>query len=482
MKCDGSPNPGPRRLRRRPAKLAIAVVIAVVALVSCLLCTSTPVTEPTEAVGATTQINVRHYGAKGNGSANDTQAFVAAMRAAVNKGLRLYVPKGTYSVSRLVLPTGLVMEGAGSSRSRIKGQVVFGSRQTISGLRLGRAGYSTHGGYGAHDTTFVDCRFRGGGGRAGSINAPVIALGYGANVSRITFRRCRVERNLGRENRRITNCYNNVTVLEQGPRGQGHMDSITFIGCHVGVSNGRTDIPRNIGSPRAGLECYTWHGGDKIAAHGWSNLKVIDCVFEATDSFCIDLADYPLPSGERASGPALISGCTLKGGGYNDGIYGYTICCEAPKGVTIENNVIYRARDHALHVTGSGGQLSSGYVIRNNVFALDVANGVIPEPASSYYSHVHIMGPSHTFTGNTITTNRGGLLLELQNCTNCTVSGNTLNELRTSNPPWALNIWDTRGCVISGNTFRTAASTNPVIHYQGTNTNNTLTNNGFVHN
>jgi hypothetical protein len=425
-------------------------------------------------------LSVSEYGATGNGVTDDTTAFVSAMNAAVAKGLTLYVPAGTYKVGLLAFPNGLTMTGAGMDTAWLKGAVTFNSDQQITDLKLGDLGTSTRNGANASNVLFERVRFRGGGVKA--YTCPIF-LGNGRNsCDHVTFKDCLIERNLGDEDSTYSMGYNNIGFIENGAIPDGsHLDSITFDGCHIGVSNGRTDIPRNIGSPRAGLEAYTWHGGDLVADHGWSNLKVIDCVFEATDCFTIDLADYPLPSGARASGPALIKGNILKGGGYNGGSFAYTICCEAPKGVVIEDNTLYRGGNHTLAVTGSGGQYASGYVIRNNVFALNVDNGIPLPPPTSYKSQVLLKGTKHTFSGNTITTDSGGLVLELQNFANGAVSGNTLKELRTVSPPWALNIWDSHDNVISLNTFITAATTNPVIHYQGTNYNNALIDNVFVH-
>ena len=93
-----------------------------------------------------------------------------------------------------------------------------------------------------------------------------------------------------------------------------------------------------------------------------------------------------------------------------------------------------------------------------------------------------LKGNNHTFTGNTITTNRGSTVLELQSSSNCTVTGNTLNELRSSNTPWALQLSEVTGATISGNTFRTAASTNPVIHFGDGCSDNVLSGNVFLHN
>ena len=262
--------------------------------------------------------------------------------------------------------------------SWLKAGVTFNSNVVVRDIKIGTLGPVTAAtGRTPRNVLFERVRFRGGGGRANE--APSSSATAANSCDHVTFKDCLIERNLGDENTSYTMNYNNIGFIENGASAGGsHLDSITFIGCHVGVSNGRTDIPRNIGSPRMGLECYTWDGGDGVAAHGWSNLKVIDCVFEAADMCTIDLADSLDSSGQHISGPALISGCTLKGGGYDGNKWGYTICCEAPKGVVIENNTIYRAHDRTLAVSWSQGLRASGYVVRNNVFALDVDNGITP--------------------------------------------------------------------------------------------------------
>jgi hypothetical protein len=56
-------------------------------------------------------LNVRDFGATGNGSTNDTAAFRAAIEASLGRGKVVYVPDGTYMVSRLVLPQGLTLRG-----------------------------------------------------------------------------------------------------------------------------------------------------------------------------------------------------------------------------------------------------------------------------------------------------------------------------------------------------------------------------------
>jgi hypothetical protein len=456
-------------MHRKRIAVRLVLLAVVCAATSVALVNSGPCTAGSSAV------NVKHYGARGNGAADDTAAFAKAMARAAKTNRRLHVPAGTYRVRRLTLINGVRISGAGMDATWIKGGVTFNSNVIVRDLKIGDLGQSCRNGMNASNVLFERVRFRGGGGTA--MQAPIYLGGGRNSCDHVTFRDCLIERNLGDENADRSMNYNNINFIEVGAIPDGsHMDSITFDGCHVGVSNGRTDIPRNIGSPRAGLECYTHDNGDDFAYHGWSNVKVIDCVFEATDNFCIDLADSLDARGEHISGPALISGCTLKGGGYASDRFAYTICLEAPKGVVIENNLIYRGRNSTINVHGSQGVPASGYVIRNNVFALDVDNGITP----SNRSMVLLQGNNVSFTGNTITTNRGATVLELQHSTNSTIAGNTLNELRSSTTPWALQIYNVTGATVSGNTFRTAASTDPVINFSGTNTGNTFTDNVFV--
>lgn len=62
-------------------------------------------------------INVRQFGARGNGSTDDTTAFTAA----VNYGSSVYVPDGTFMLNALNIPSNTKFFGAGSARTTIKG-------------------------------------------------------------------------------------------------------------------------------------------------------------------------------------------------------------------------------------------------------------------------------------------------------------------------------------------------------------------------
>ncbi|HUD03181.1 MAG TPA: glycosyl hydrolase family 28-related protein [Patescibacteria group bacterium] len=418
-------------------------------------------------------INIKDYGATGDGVTNDTANLLTAFNAAVAQNKVAYVPAGTYA-GEFNIPDSLTLVGASKDTTWLKGKLTFGSNDTISGLKIGDTGDSAvHNRNGASYTTFTDCHFRGGSPGAPDGNFSTIALGDDGSTNHITFKDSDIERNLG--------LGDNIGIVEDGSTSGGaHVDSITFDNDHVGVSNGRTDISRNIGGPRGGIEIWT-NSNNGTALHGWSNINILNSTFEATDSFCIDLADMPLASGQRASGPVRVAGNTIKGGGWGSAQpYGYTLAIESPKGVIIENNTIYRGRDSTMG-TGASSGLPSGYIIRNNIIDLSFDNGITVD-SSPYSKMMEFQGDSATFSGNTVTTNVGGITLQLDQFTNGTVTGNGFNELRSSNTPWALAYGQTSNTSITGNTFRTAATTNSVLWDAGGNSNNTITPNTFLHN
>jgi hypothetical protein len=343
---------------------------------------------------------------------------------------------------------------------------------TVRDIKLGTFGSSVHNRSGAAGSVFERVRFRGGGG-ASQPDQNVLQLGGAAGSCRdLTFSDCAIERNLISDATKAAaqgeKQFCNVAIVARA--GGSNIDAVTFDGCQIGVSNGRSDVARNTGSPFASFLCWT---ANESGTEVYSNIVVKDCVFEVSDWDNVDLADYRAGT---VSGPVTVTGCTFKGAGSN------TFCIEGPRNVLVANNTFWRSRYSTLAVSPRGATRDVRVTVRDNVFALDVDNGITPLSPDRYVSLVHLGGTQVSFTGNLITTDSGGPMVELQELAQSTMANNTLNELRTSGAPWALNIWDSRDNTISGNTFRTAASTNPVIHYQGTNANNTLTGNVFRHN
>jgi Pectate lyase superfamily protein len=362
-------------------------------------------------------VNVMDYGAKGDGTTDDTTAITKAMNAALSTTKSVYAPAGTYKVSLVTVPNGLTLQGAGSASSWLKGRLDFGSNQDISDLKIGpdsATDCAVHDLSGATNTVFEGCHFRGGGGEPGWVKSPVVSLGCNHSCSHITFRNCEVERNLGTEDSSMSNGYNDMSIdVNSGVA----VSYITFDGCHVGVSNGAAS-GRTIGSPRMGLECWS----DGSAGYPWSNITLTNCVFEAADSETADFSDDPAC---RCNG-VLIEGCTFKGGGWAQRMWGNVLNFEYPTGVVVRNNTIYRGWENALGMTtrdNPGYTSGPAATFTGNTFDLVTDNGITPAGGDQ----VCLMGLNNVFTGNTITVATGHRGIQLDNCHYNTVTGNTIH-------------------------------------------------------
>ena len=63
--------------------------------------------------GLSDWFNVKHYGAKGDGSTDDTAAIQAALNAAATAGGVVYIPAATYIISNIAIDTNVTLCGAG---------------------------------------------------------------------------------------------------------------------------------------------------------------------------------------------------------------------------------------------------------------------------------------------------------------------------------------------------------------------------------
>ena len=471
---------GVRRSRRaRALNKAVAAVLVTVATASCGAAYRTAVATAAAAAKATI-VNVQKYGAKGDGHHNDSQAVQQAITAAAaHPGSTVYLPSGVYYCPTAIrLSSRVNLKGAGTTTSWLEGHLDFGSRSTVSRLKIGAPRVSAVANLaGAAHTTFVDDRFRGGGG-AGS-NCAVVWLGScsgSRSLNHVTFRDCEVERNLGTENFSVNGGsgrdFNDISVYENPAAGGSQVSDLTFVGCHVGVSNGAGG--HDTGSPRAGIEVWTGHGR---VVQGWHRITLRNCVFETTDRFCIDLADGPAANGKHLAGPALIEGNVIKGAGYGPGDHpwSYSICLEAPRNVTIRDNTIYAA--YGSTVCASSGP-DSHTVIVHNTIDLTVANGVHQTGDET----VVLKGQNNVFEHNVLKAGVGsGPLLYLKETTGNHVADNRFYDTRTSGGPEMVLLRDASRNVLTHNLFSTAASSDPRILIEGSSSANTLRPNTFRH-
>jgi hypothetical protein len=467
-----------RRVAVVPTRPLVATLVAALAITASVACAAAYRTAT--ATAAPLVFDVHRFGAAGDGRHNDSGPLQRAIdRAAAHPGSIVYLPRGTYSCpAGIRLRSRVNLRGDGSSSSWLQGHLDFASRSTISKLKIGTAGVDAVSNLsGASHTTFSRCRFRGGG--AGSGGAVVLlgsSSGSSHSLSYVTFSHCQIERNLGVEDWSVNggsgHGYNDISVYENPNAGGSQISHLAFLACHVGVSNGAGG--HDTGSPRADIE--VWTGTGKIVK-GWSHLTIRGCVFEASDRFCIDLADWPAANGMHLAGPALIEGNTIKGGGYGSGDHpwSYSICLEAPRNVRIAHNTIYGAADSTI--CGSYGPASHTVIVYDHI-DLTVANGVQPTGDEA----VVLKGQDNVFEHNVVKGGDGcGALLYLKKTTGDQVSANQFYDARSSDIPAMVKLQDASHNVIAHNVFSTAAGSVPRMLILGSSSQNTLLPNTFRH-
>jgi len=335
--------------------LARLVVVTLVAAATVACAAGYHPAAATAAPKARILINVRQHGATGDGRHNDSQAVQRAINlAAVHPGSIVYLPRGVYYCpTGIRLASHVSLKGDNRSASWLMGHLDFGSRCTVSRLKIGASNVSavTNLPNAAH-VTFTRVRFRGGG----ATYAPVIVLGgcrgSHKSCSFITFKNCEVERNLGVETNPPSKNLNDITLLSSYIAGETVVHDITFDHCHVGVRNGQGGW--DIGSPRMALEVWpdfgTDSGGHLTAAQTgqkpWYNVTVTNCVFEATDWSVLDFSDQVTCDNQgqfaHSATGVVVRGNVLHGAGHRWPKGMGRITFEGPADSVCSNNTIYQ--------------------------------------------------------------------------------------------------------------------------------------------
>jgi hypothetical protein len=259
-------------------------------------------------------VNVRDYGARGNGVHDDTAAVLKALEVAERRGAVVRFPAGTYLVGVVRLPAGVGLDGDGAGSTWLRGSITANSSSRVSDLRLGAPGYAFHFATGTHDTTFLRCRFVGGGGMTAGANQGVIR--FDAHSARdVTFTACVVGRNAADGN--------GVSIAETA---RGHYEDILFRDC------------RFRGQPRMNFECIQ-RGGE-----GYRAIDLIDCVFDASDSQSVSYG---------GGGYSRVEGCVFLGAGKRESArWPHDFEINGSRGMTVTGNVFHSARGSMLNLNG----------------------------------------------------------------------------------------------------------------------------------
>jgi Pectate lyase superfamily protein len=345
--------------------------------------TTTPAPTPTPTQTATVPglpVNVKDYGAIGDGTTDDTVALNKAAAAATATGVRLHVPAGVYKVTNWTPPAGLSVVGDGVA-SQIRGMTLWTSDQTFEALLMGASNVDhaafpqavgTVHPHKAYNVLFKNVRFRGIGPVFNVSTEGTFDLRY------ITFTNCEFEApNMGYSE--AAQCVSWFIDFSNGSIA----DHITFSGCHFGAKNpqGRT------GSAYGGIVAWgTWDAGTSPGPGYFDNWVIENCTFEAMDVWGIDLfavqdnnpsfaSKKYLPS-NYAHCRAAIRGNLFKGAGaaHAGDTYYYNICTEPLFNSVIEDNTFWQSAYASIKMTKN----SRGCVVRDNVFDHAVSNGVVP--------------------------------------------------------------------------------------------------------
>jgi hypothetical protein len=366
--------------------------------------------------------DVRDYGAVGDGVADDRAAILAAIAAAA--GEPVYFPAGTYRLaSALTVPSGTTLIGSGMTTAWLCGKVWFGSTSDFTDLKIGPASAGVSGlanTDGADGTSFTRCHFRGGGATSDNSNSSTVNLGDGQDLSNLTFTDCEFERSLGTlwsGSADNTHRENTVTLYAMS----NTIDTVTFEGCDIGVSNGVAS-----GNQRMGVETWTY---DNVS-RWWKNITFKNCHVRPSNITGLDFACY---NNSTQGDGVLVEGCTIHGSGVDTKgtAWGQGITLEWPKNVTIRNNTFYRCSDGAIYPDYSNRpnfSAASNLVVTGNIFDFDTSEGgIVCAGAGQFVTH----GANGTITGNTFTYHGanlyGCLWFQGADSTGNTVTGNTFN-------------------------------------------------------
>jgi hypothetical protein len=447
--------------------------------------TPLPTREATPAPGEA--IDVRAFGATGDGSTDDSAALQRALDTAASTGALVGIPAGTYRCATpLELADGVTLRGEGEG-SWLKGQLVFASRNAVEQLKIGDAGTCavTHAD-GAAGTVFRDCRLRGGGGEPAEKGCVLFLGGSQGNVRDVLFERCTIERTLYEpppgEDAWARGVGNTITINEFGHLpDSGHVEGITFRDCHLGASNGTAT-----GALRMMMEAFTWSDQQPIL-HGWKDLTFDGCTIEASDTTGLDFADGLLAGTTTHSGRGvLVTGCTFLGARLDEtwGHGGLPIVYECPTGIVIRDNFFHASPQEAIG--GSWVRESTtapALLIEGNTFDMTTSPAGLThqegEPIISLVGYdSRVLNNSFRYDSGYAVRIKGGGGDTVFAAVGNLVRGNTFTDMRTMDGEPTVWLADDYGVGnrdnhITANTIhnRAAGSSGVVLQSSGTGTN-----------
>jgi|GEM_PF-1146096 len=385
-------------------------------------------------------LNVKDYGAKGDGVTDDTTSLHNAFNAAAGQSKTAWLPSGTYYLaSSITLPDRLSIQGEGMDKSWIQGGVTAGSNEIISNLKIGDRGKTFYFTNTANNTTLTNVHFRGGGGLSGA--SPVIFFGgyWGAIYQHdITFNGCEIERNLGVQagtfNDYSKPIFNNVTFNAVATAGGPHVTNVLFENTHFGVSNG--EAGHNTGSPRFQVEIWQDDVDGVAQVQGFQHIDFINNIIEAADSGDLDYSGaHNSTTGYCLSGNSIISGNLFKGNGYlSDAPWASDITLEPACDMQITNNTFWQGRGYsgvAINSTPAVYGYSQNNIFSHNTIDFTIASGLTYNASAPAFN---LFGINNEFSYNTINIGSVQNLFNIIHGGNNKIANNNITMNSTSTP------------------------------------------------
>lgn len=364
----------------------------------------TPLPTPSPSPSAAGEVvSVTAWGADGSDQGDDTAAVAAAVAATAGTGTTLAFPAGTYLVTRLVLPAGLHVAGAGEGATWLRGSFEVGADSTFRDLTIGCDGRALRFVNGAHDVLFERVTFVGGGGMASGEDQGVIRFSGQRHAHFITFRDCTVGANSADGN--------GVSIVSYA-WGGGTYDHLLFERVHF------------LSSPRMTVEVIQRNDGVHPASDGYDHIDFVDCVFEPAGSEALSF-----DTSHGTAGFSTVRGCLFKGSGTNPAYaWGQTVEFNRVVGMAFTGNMLVRARGAMLNWSGQPG-VDCQTVVSGNTFDTTVAWAAVTPSALTqviYMNGVH----GAVVRDNVIRTDAGAGPMYLSGVCAAMFTGNRWVDLR----------------------------------------------------
>ena len=366
--------------------------------------------------------NVKAYGAKGDGTTDDSAAINEAYQAATAVKGTVYFPCGTYKITSAIADSGPV-SWQGENRGCVTLQIPAASAFDVFDVTSGNVSFKN---------LTIDAN--------GSSSASYGVLMTGAPLDHITFDHVTVENaggwcaSWGNSTASAVSdlLVTNSTFTGCGAPSFGGITTGSVSASNMQFSNdifGDTAYPRTLLTSQAHVSLYIANNTD---TGSFSNIVIDNCVIE-----------YPIlgPSGgtqQESDGVVLIGGGNSANGTLTN--------------FTLSNNLIYGTpgvsptNSHAIELVGADyGTVSNNVVenAKNALFAQIGANGNV--------NHL-------TVASNIVSNTSGATGLMIQPYVAATISGNYVSSLLTVQ-------MNGSNQVLEGNTLNSVATSGPVVQF-----------------